>query len=193
MKQSEKLKRLISQRIYRFIKYWAVDVNAGVDQKNLAYRNAGVKIGSNVAIYSSNLDLLYPELISIGDNVTITNATILTHDDSPVIWLKKRRVAPVTIGSNVFVGYQSLILPGIEIGDNCIIAAGSIVTKNVPANSVVAGNPARVIKSLTDYTTKLQNEDTLIDYLLASNIVNAQEDTALKNYVRQLYRQDLLV
>lgn len=181
------IKRNFAKRVYRFVKYWAVDVDSGVEQRNQTYRNAGMQIGSEVVIYSSMLDILYPELITIGNNVTITHSTILTHDDSPVISLRRRRIAPVVIGSNVFIGFQSLILPGVSIGDNCIIGAGSIVTKDVPSNSIVAGNPARVIKSLTDYKTKLQSDPSLIEFTLASNLVNSQEEAALKEHAQRLY------
>ena len=149
-----------------------------------------MRIGSEVVIYSSMMDILYPELITIGDNVTITHATILTHDDSPVISLRRRRIAPVVIGSNVFIGFQSLILPGVSIGDNCIVGAGSIVTKDVPSNSIVAGNPARVIKSLTEYKIKLQSDPSIIEFALASNLVNSSEEAALKEHALRLYRPD---
>lgn len=54
------------------------------------------------------------------------------------------------IGRNCFIGGESLILPGVTIGDNCVIGAGSVVTKDVPARSIVAGNPAKVIRSEID-------------------------------------------
>ena len=57
------------------------------------------------------------------------------------------RVGEVNIGNNVFIGTKSIILPNVSIGDNVIVGAGSIVTKDIPANSVVCGNPARVITS----------------------------------------------
>jgi acetyltransferase-like isoleucine patch superfamily enzyme len=50
------------------------------------------------------------------------------------------------IGQNCFIGARSIILPGVEIGDNCVVGTGSVVTKNVPANCIVAGNPARIIR-----------------------------------------------
>lgn len=55
---------------------------------------------------------------------------------------------PITIGKNCWIGGSAIILPGVTIGDNCVIGAGSVVTKDVPANSVAAGNPARIIKTL---------------------------------------------
>lgn len=55
---------------------------------------------------------------------------------------------PITIGNNVWIGAQACLLPGVNIGDNCVIGAGSVVTKDIPANSVAAGNPCRVIRKL---------------------------------------------
>lgn len=88
--------------------------------------------------------------IEIGDNVLIGHGVIiatLNHDFAP-----SRRISmlakKVIIGSNVWIGSGSVILPGITIGNGAIVGAGSVVTKNVPDNVVVAGNPARFIKSI---------------------------------------------
>jgi len=67
-------------------------------------------------------------------------ARILTHDMTRGLYLHTR------IGQNCFIGGRSLILPGIEIGDNCVVGAGSVVTKSVPPRSLVAGNPARILR-----------------------------------------------
>jgi len=58
------------------------------------------------------------------------------------------RTAPVTIGRNVWIGRGAVLLPGVTIGDHAVVAAGAIVTKDVPAAAVVAGNPARVVRDL---------------------------------------------
>ena len=79
---------------------------------------------------------------------------VLAHDSSTGIFIGKTRAANVTIGNNVFVGAGSIILPGVHIGNRVIIGAGSIVTKDIPDNSVAAGNPARVICSLDEYLAK---------------------------------------
>ena len=58
------------------------------------------------------------------------------------------KTAPIMIGKNCFIGCNSIILKGVTIGDNCTIGAGSVVTKSIPANTIAAGNPAKVIKTI---------------------------------------------
>lgn len=94
-------------------------------------------------------------LISIGDESTITpGVTILAHDASSKLRTGYTKVARVTIGARVYVGAGSTILPGVTVGDDAIIGAGSIVTSDVPAGSVAAGNPARVIGTTADHTRR---------------------------------------
>jgi maltose O-acetyltransferase len=64
--------------------------------------------------------------------------------------------APVTIGRNCWIGGHSVILPGVTIGDNCVVGAGSVVAKDIPANSVVVGNPAKVVKTVAPLDPKWQ-------------------------------------
>ena len=68
-------------------------------------------------------------------------SVILTHD------MCSRIHKPVYIGKNCFIGANSLILPGVIIGNHCVVAAGAVVTKNIPNNCLVAGNPAKIIKA----------------------------------------------
>ena len=91
---------------------------------------------------SAKLDRTFPRGVHIGEYSYIAfESRILCHDRTRGLYLHTR------VGKNCFVGGRSLILPGVEIGDNCVIGAGSIVTKNVASNSVVAGNPAKVIRT----------------------------------------------
>jgi acetyltransferase-like isoleucine patch superfamily enzyme len=76
----------------------------------------------------------------IGDQAGILDTTF--HDVSPA---RPKKTAPIVIGKNVWIGNNCLILPGVTIGDHSVIAAGSIVTKSIPARSVAAGAPAKVI------------------------------------------------
>lgn len=91
---------------------------------------------------SAKFDRTFPVGIHVGPYSYVAFDTrILTHDRTRGLYLHTR------IGANCFVGGRSLILPGVEIGDNCVVGAGSVVTRSVPARSIVAGNPARVIRS----------------------------------------------
>lgn len=92
-------------------------------------------------------------LVTIGDDVFIgPNVSLYTacHPTNP----KERRTRqewakPITIGNDVWIGGSVTILPGVTIGDNCTIGAGSVVTKDIPNNSIAVGSPCRVIKTLT--------------------------------------------
>lgn len=117
-------------------------------------RMKGAKIGKNFFFQGSYIDSGFPFLIEIGDNVTLTNATILAHDASTYNIIGKSRVGKVKIGNNVFIGYQSIILPNVSIGDNVVIGAGSIVSRSIPDNSVAVGNPCRVIETYTEFCKK---------------------------------------
>jgi len=91
---------------------------------------------------SAKFDRTFPIGVHVGRATYIAfNARILTHDRTRGLYLHTR------IGENCFIGGNSLILPGVEIGDNCVVGAGSVVTKSVPPRSIVAGNPARIIRS----------------------------------------------
>jgi len=117
-------------------------------------------IGRNVqAMAGTHLDPGRPALLSIGDDVVFSlGVVVLTHDASSIIHLGYTRLAPVSIGSRVFFGAGSVVLPGVMIGDDVIVGAGSVITKDVPSGSVVAGNPARLIKSLTSFVEDRQRE-----------------------------------
>lgn len=94
-------------------------------------------------------------LITIGDNVTLApRVHILAHDASTKMYLNYAKIGLVRVGSNVFIGAGSIILPNVRIGDNVIIGAGSIVTKDIPDNSLAVGNPAKVIGTTSIYIEK---------------------------------------
>ncbi len=132
----------------------------------------GMKVGKNFFGQNSIYDKNYPWLINIGNNVTITHSTILTHDESMKTKMNYTKLGVVVIGDNVFVGFNSTILPGVHIGENAIIAAGSLVTHDVDKNTVVAGVPAKQIKTVNEFFDgkyiELQQSQTLI--LDATNI-----------------------
>lgn len=112
--------------------------------KNAIYRRAlGMKVGRHTAFaLMVMVDVFFPERIKVGDNTIIGyNTTILTHE----YLIKEYRLGDVAIGSNVMIGANSTILPGITIGDGAVVAAGTLVHKDVPAGSFVGGNPMRDI------------------------------------------------
>lgn len=95
-------------------------------------------------------------LLTIGDNVVISDARILLHDGSSYWACKYSYIAKTTIGSNVFIGADSIILPGKTIGNNVIIGAGTVISKDVPDNSVVVGNPQRIVGTFDAHKAKYE-------------------------------------
>lgn len=116
----------------------------------------GFKHGENFNLEKgANIDSAFCREISCGNNVTLTkDVYILAHDASMKKLLGKTKVGKVQIGNNVFVGAKTVILPGVSIGDNVVIAANSSVTKSVPSNEVWGGVPARFIMTTPEFVTK---------------------------------------
>ena len=106
------------------------------------------------------IDTSRPSLVKIGNNVDMNmHFQILTHDWSSLVFRAKYKEfvnssGAVSIGDNVYFGTNVTVLKGVSIGDNCVIAAGSVVTKNIPPNSVAAGVPCKVLCSLDEYYAK---------------------------------------
>lgn len=114
--------------------------------------------------YNVSFDSTDYSLITLGDQCTITgNTLILTHDYAAgcvaysrcdIGNYKLKKLGKVVIGTNAFIGANSIILPGVTIGKNSIVGAGSVVTKDIPDNVVVAGNPAKIICTTLEYYKK---------------------------------------
>lgn len=113
-------------------------------------RFRGVQIGQNTMISLGAKIDTHRGKVSIGDNCLITHGVkILSHDGAMrLIDSSDDGNGFVKIGNNVFVGVNSIVLRNVTVGDNVVIAAGSVVTKDVPENTLVAGNPAKPIKEL---------------------------------------------
>ena len=122
----------------------AFDVFYGGDI--ICFKNSVLEIGSGFC--NSNVKIRCTKSIKIGNDVAISHdVTIMDSDAHRVIQNNRNNTEPVVIGNHVWIGSRAMILKGVTIGDGAIVAAGTIVTKNVPANCMVAGVPAKVIKS----------------------------------------------
>ena len=119
---------------------------------NISFPGSRIKIGNNVGISGSSI--CARKSVTIGNNVLIGSGCLITDSDAhPIDWQDRRegsevkvQCAPVVIGNDVFIGARSIILKGVTIGDRAVIGAGSVVSKDVPSDCIVAGNPARIIK-----------------------------------------------
>ncbi len=125
----------------------------------LGYRNISSKsiIESRVI-----LDKVFPEGIYIGENTLIASHTVILCHEHVKRDLKNNRNPWTTntiIGKNSFIGIGCMILPGVQIGDEVVIGASSVVTKNIPSNSLAVGNPARIVKT----NIRLNSKAILVD------------------------------
>jgi len=147
---------------------------SGNDRRIKYFRNKGMKIGKDCLFHTMTFST-EPFLIEIGDHVAIARGTLfITHDGG--IWCFRNELqsgdvfGKIKIGNNVFIGNNCTILPNTTVGNNCIIGAGSIVRGQFPENSVIVGNPAKVVLNMSMqklfYT---QNPDLLLTHDLAEN------------------------
>lgn len=135
-------------------------------------KSLGVKIGDNVHFYGMKVNMFSTEpwLITIGNNVHITaDCCFVTHDGGTLILRNEvpdlELTSPITVGNNVYIGMRTLIMPGVKIGNRVIIGAGSIVTKDIPDNSVAVGVPCRVIKTVDEYLLKAKSNSLHLGHL----------------------------
>jgi acetyltransferase-like isoleucine patch superfamily enzyme len=115
--------------------------------RNLSYRLKGYDVHPSVIFERKlHLDRLYPRGIHINENCLIASGvTILSHDHCKRV-NNQPYLTNTRIGRNCFIAVGAIILPGITIGDEVIVGAGSVVSKDVPSRVIVAGNPARIIR-----------------------------------------------
>ena len=130
-------------------------------------RQQGAKVGDRCRIHTTSLGS-EPYLVSIGEETLIApGVAFITHDAGTWVFRQEHplagRFGRITIGSRVYVGLDSMLLPGITIGDRAIVGAGSVVTRDVPPGTVVAGVPARIIGTTDDYMRKTLKEYPLLE------------------------------
>jgi len=148
-------------------------------KKFLLYKlkRAGLKISDSCRLIGIPNLGSEPYLVDLsGQNCVISdNVTFITHDGATAIFRTKDRYqdviryGPIIVNDNCFIGYGSIILPNVTIGPNSVVGAGSVVTKDVPPNSIVAGNPARVINTVKNFAEKCLRENPNIDRKLYKN------------------------
>jgi acetyltransferase-like isoleucine patch superfamily enzyme len=144
---------------------WArlVVAAGGQEAKIRLLRKTGVRIGDRCRIYTGYFGT-EPYLVRIGNHCTITSGVrFITHDGS--CWVLRDELAnlqdfgPIVVEDNCFIGVNAIILPGVRIGPNSIVGAGSIVTKDVPPEVVVGGIPARVLMPIAKYRERKMQID----------------------------------
>lgn len=145
-------------------------------------KKIGVNFGENLRIYGNVTWSTEPWIITLGNNVHITNGVkFLTHDGGTLLFRDKipdlEITKPITVGDNVYIGNDVIILPGVSIGNNVIIGAGAVVSRNIPDNSLAVGVPAKVIKTADEYFAKIQKESLHLGHLKGE-----EKDIALKKY-----------
>lgn len=120
-------------------------------------RHIGVKFGKDNYFGTKKIWSSEPYLITIGSHCQLTDCRLVTHGGGQAVRASYPRFdcfGKIRIGDYVYIGTNAVVLPGITIGDNVLVAAGSIVTKSIPSNVVVAGNPARIVCSIDEYYAK---------------------------------------
>lgn len=158
-------------------------------QLEIAISN-GLKIGKDCHVMGECIiDPGHCWLIEIGDRVTLApRVHILAHDASTKRPLGYTALGRVKIGNDVFVGAGTIILPGVEIGDKVVIGAGSVVSKNIPANSIAVGNPARVIGYYEDYVAKRKKQmetKPCYDYSYTINRITSEKKKQMIEEIKE--------
>ncbi|MEE4256472.1 MAG: acyltransferase [Bacteroidales bacterium] len=136
-----------------FVKSWRTAI----------HRWRGVNIGKGVYIgHEVMFDRVFTDQIYIGDHTSVGDRTIITAhanipSDTPLKKLYPRKVMPTKIGKGVWIMPAVIIAPGVTVGDESVIATGSVVTKDVPPRTMVAGVPAKVVKELGEDLERNKN------------------------------------
>lgn len=130
-------------------------------------RARGVRIGQGCRIYTLEFST-EPYLVSLGDRVGVSGGVkFLTHDGAAHLLRRQRPMVQVLglieVGNDCFIGENAILLPGTRLGDGCIVGAGAVVRGDVPANSLVAGNPGRVVGRASLLLKRMERSDNALD------------------------------
>ena len=154
--EAQSPRRLFRSFFNKVLQVWAsTSLPIGAKNRCRLERLRGVNIGKHVFLAGGNvLDRVRPDLITIEDYVSLAgNVMLLTHSNPTtplreILGPKSAVTAPITIKRGAWVTVNCVILPGVTIGENAIIAAGSVVNSDIPPYSIAAGSPAKVIKTI---------------------------------------------
>ena len=140
----------------------------------------GVSLQPDLKIYGTSYYMFSaePYLVTLGENVHISrNAEFVCHDGATLPFRKDipdlELAAEIKVGNNVFIGTGALILAGVTISDDSVVGAHAVVTKDVPAGSIVAGNPARIVKTTDDFIQQAKEKSLKIGHLTGKDKVLA--------------------
>lgn len=174
-------------KFFIYFRYWFNYLFVHNANKISFLRSLGVGIGSGCDILTSISNFgSEPYLIRLGNNVTITGGVIfITHDgssrvfrDSETRWVNGMGIyGAIDVGDDVFIGVNSIIMPGVKIGSRVIVGAGSLVNKDIPSDCVVAGNPAKTLYSLAEYQDR-----ALAKSIIVKNSIPEERREALINH-----------
>jgi acetyltransferase-like isoleucine patch superfamily enzyme len=123
------------------------------------FRSRGARIGDGCRLIGCNFGS-EPYLVTLGDHVSATATAFVTHDGGVWVfrdeWPDADVIAPIVVGNNVYLGAGVLVLPGVTIGDDVVVGARSVVTRDLPSGCVALGTPARPVRSLAEYRAALE-------------------------------------
>ena len=142
----------------------------------------GLVIGESCSIQGGVVfDESHCWLIQIGNRVSLAPYVyLLAHDASMVKHLGVTRIGKIIIGDRVFVGARTIILPGVTIGADSVIGAGSVVTKSIPAGVVAAGNPAKVICDLATFVARHKENGNKLPVFSLEERMRSDHDAAFR-------------
>jgi acetyltransferase-like isoleucine patch superfamily enzyme len=122
-------------------------------------RSLGVTMGEECRLISCHFGS-EPYLVTIGDHVSATSVSFVTHDGGVWVfrdeWPDADVMGPIVVGSNVFIGAEAMIMPGVTIGDNVVIGARSLVTADIPSDCVAVGVPTKPVRPLSEYKASVE-------------------------------------
>jgi len=187
-----RLLKLISFKTGRFKRlYVKICSPSGSEYANFLKKWGGFySIGNDCHIWPYT-NITDPAYTRLGNNVMLTACTILGHDGSIDVLnraygKKLDRVGKVDIKDNVFIGHGAIVLPGVTIGPNAIVGAGSVVTKDIPEGVIAVGNPAKPIGKTYDLVEKLEKQTKELPWAELIQQREGSFDAALEPELKRL-------